>query len=157
MSKYKVVKCENPEIYRTLIEDAYRDSEANCPELFEKYCYKAPCSVEDLIEHTVSTLLEEVNFTLYTIWENDYLVAYFGRSVLARNVSYLTTFYIFHAYRNKDFVESFWSILDSKFAPDLYSCQWQNNIPAIDFLKRNGFKFYSEMRVKDQAVVVLKK
>lgn len=156
MSKYKVVQITDPNIWEVLITDCYMDSLYNDPDLLEKYAFNAPTNVEALTKHTLEAFRESINFRFFSIWEGEYLVGYFGSDTISKDVQMITGMYVFKSHRNKEFIGKYIDILKSKFGNNIFIGLWLNNTRAQKFVKKLGFKHFSDIKVKGQSCIVYK-
>lgn len=128
--------------YRGVLSACYKQDS----ELVEKYHVLAPTNLEKAIDHTANIFESSEGFEMHVVYEQGDLLGYFGRQVT--DIEVLKGFFIMPAFRNKEGVRIFWNYVYKIFAPDIYTCIYENNIRAEQFLLREKFIFVR--RVFDQ-------
>lgn len=123
--------------YRNVISDLFSEDEL----LISKYHVNFGKGLESCIDRTESDFKSFDSFKLYSIKNNNEIVAFFGKQIVAGN-TFMTGFFIKLSHRTKDFILNFWNIVKETIkAETLYSCVFENNLRAIDFLSKKGSIF----------------
>lgn len=107
-------------------------------DLLDKYHVKAPNTLWECVDDTVSKLNQAKDFKFYVIRdEHRGIVGYIGKEVCGDDI-FLTSFFIMPYFRTKERVEQFWKIA-STFIGDNFMCGiFDKNTRAMNFLKRKG-------------------
>lgn len=82
--------------------------------------------------------MKQTNLKFHVIYNNEELVGYFGKEVVNDSL-FLTGFFIKPKFRTKKFIKEFWDNVNTEFNNKNFYCAiYEKNIPAVNFLKRNG-------------------
>ena len=135
MKKLTVIKVP-PHQYHPILALCYESD----PEFLEKYCRNSPVDIVQCVELGVAEFKAAVNFTMYSLFDGESLVGYFGREVVGKQ-EFLHGFFIKPEYRSKDMLKTFWKIVKSKFSGEITCGLYSVNTRAQKAVKKAGFKF----------------
>jgi hypothetical protein len=121
--------------YKHIIYDCFSTDK----DLIEKWHIESGSTLENCTNRTYNDM-KDLDLKFNTIYKEDKLLGYFGKEKF-NNMNFLTGFFIKPEYRNKDNIKEFWNIVNNTFENKLfYAGLYNKNVPAINFLTRNGGK-----------------
>ena len=146
------MKVQKTTDYKSILMDCYSDDEY----FLRNYVRNAPTTLENCVNLGLEDFAKAIDFTMYAIYVDGKLAAYFGKELMAKKSDYLHGFFIKKEFRTKEFITKFWKVWKSKFKSQVFCGLYKFNYPAIKFLKKRGFKDYSELQANGFDIVVLK-
>lgn len=100
-------------------------------DLIEKWHIVSGSGLENCTNKTVDDL-KEFKVNVYKLTQDNKLIGYFG----IENNTHLTGFFIKPEFRNKEIIQEFWNIVDSKFNNTYMIGIFKKNVPAMKFLEK---------------------
>lgn len=120
-------------------------------DLLKKWHIEAPSDLETCVNRTNNDLLSINNMNFVLLKDNkDSLIGFYGTEMGC----YLTTFFIKPEYRNKEVIKKFWKQVEKDMTKEYYSGLYAKNTRAIEFLKKNGGRIYSQGMIDNNPTVV---
>lgn len=128
-------------INKSEYEETIKSLFSEDPLLINKFHINFGKGINSCVERTVSDMMSFENYILFGIKHEGKIISFFGKETINEN-DFLTGFFIKVNYRVKDFVLRFWEIVENTFkSKNLFSCVYEHNKRAIDFLSKKGSIF----------------
>jgi hypothetical protein len=127
------VELEHIDNYKDIINELYSSD----VDFVEKYNLGEGLTIDDQVSKSIETLSNTPDLSVFSITKDGELIAYFGKQIF-HEYQFLTGFFIKKEFRNRSFVEYFFSVLKSYFKDSFYCILHYKNSRAINFILKNG-------------------
>jgi hypothetical protein len=135
-----IIELVDKKEYKKMMLDFYSED----TDFVEKYNAGEGNGIDEQIKKSIKTFSDLDELSIFSISENNIIIAYFGKKILEGN-GYLVGFFIKKEYRNSNFYKFFFNTLKNYFEnKPIYCTLHQDNTRAIRFILKNGILIDSD-------------